>query len=1213
MSNALVRGLGGPGAVGSPLGKRGAHVLSDGSWASVVGDGNVSGVTGATGDGSNIAKLYIYRSTDEGLTWTLRATLSTAIPTFVQYSSSVDSSDNIYIVWIDTSTTVKWVKATNAAFAYTFGTSTVIYTAVSSFNPHRVDIDCFANGQCVVAVGTSCTSGSGSAIGIKAYVLVLSAAGAVVYTKVAQILSGISPKGSSEDITVSATHDAIPVSNIGSWVAIAARQPASGTDLGDWIGYGSVNISTGVEQSFAEAVVPMSGKSFRRYMLFCSDGSRGMIYGTISSGTGAVFGYRRFTVGAAGAGMSISVSSLLTYPTQTRCAPDLPSDNGAYYTATMQYSGDTLGVMTWGYSTNLNPATTSTTSYPYTWTVTVTAKTLQGTFRNEPLPLDDGQTISTGALACMSGGSNRNFIAGKIGFLIHYTNRVYQARFLVPSVQYAPTFIVPANAAALQTGLPSYSLDVKQQYTLPGSGVEAYFKLGKDSGLTVGVVTILDPTTYISKSANSIKYTIAYSPKSLTYELTTGTWYIQGFTYDEYGRFSPGSTVTSFSILHPPAPTGLSPTGGAISSYGTGTIYFSWNFTDPYINDSQSAYQLQIADSALNSIFDSGKVLSSARSVGVVLAATYKDVGLNWRILLYDKDGQVGSFSSWQVFSVSDGPNVVITSPVDNATVTNGVLTISWTNGINSPKTQASYSVVVTDSVTGASIYNTGSQNSTATSLVLPTGILHTGNSYTIKVTSVDSNGQSASSPISHFVTSWTPPAAADIVRAYFGRYETDGYIFIGWSDKNINLNFIQWNIWRRGLGEANWILLKSITDIQSSYGYRDYDVRAGYIYDYAVTQVITSLGDLVESVIAVQAEITVPSTYYWLIDPFGIHFSVPLYAVTADSYTEEQETAVYTIIGAGRHVDEGDKLGKSGVLSVELWDKAVGLVRSVNSFLNPSFQAAVAVNSPDNWTISATGSYGVLSSDYVTFYETAPNGVLENFIIRVSAFGNATTDAITIAQSVPVNRLPVAPGWTFSHSDWFTVEQETGNKLSISSVKSTVSYYNFSGALISTEVIVATQSEQYEPANNGDINTGSWKRYSSIHSMPLLTDHMVVTTSVYATSLVAPFGLITGGSQLEPLTTPYFDGDSRGANWLNSEYTSASFTSGYYKASSQLEDLLEMKNLGRPVILKTPFGQSLFVKIGAGSGASGPTFQRLAGTSAEFGSLSLSYMEVIY
>jgi hypothetical protein len=66
----------------------------------------------------------------------------------------------------------------------------------------------------------------------------------------------------------------------------------------------------------------------------------------------------------------------------------------------------------------------------------------------------------------------------------------------------------------------------------------------------------------------------------------------------------------------------------------------------------------------------------------------------------------------------------------------------------------------------------------------------------------------------------------------------------------------------------------------------------------------------------------------YWLIspeDPTSGGTAMRLQFVVADSYTDEYEEQEFIIVGRGRHVDRGEKLGVKGTLSVQLRDQYNG------------------------------------------------------------------------------------------------------------------------------------------------------------------------------------------------------------------------------------------------------------------------------------------------
>jgi hypothetical protein len=71
------------------------------------------------------------------------------------------------------------------------------------------------------------------------------------------------------------------------------------------------------------------------------------------------------------------------------------------------------------------------------------------------------------------------------------------------------------------------------------------------------------------------------------------------------------------------------------------------------------------------------------------------------------------------------------------------------------------------------------------------------------------------------------------------------------------------------------------------------------------------------------------PNGGYWLIDGIDPSFSVRLYNVTGETFKTNHEQAEFTVVGRGRHIDKGEKIGASGTLSCSLRDDAVTTART--------------------------------------------------------------------------------------------------------------------------------------------------------------------------------------------------------------------------------------------------------------------------------------------
>ncbi len=112
-------------------------------------------------------------------------------------------------------------------------------------------------------------------------------------------------------------------------------------------------------------------------------------------------------------------------------------------------------------------------------------------------------------------------------------------------------------------------------------------------------------------------------------------------------------------------------------------------------------------------------------------------------------------------------------------------------------------------------------------------------------------------------------------------------------------------------------------------------------------------------------------------------------------------------------------------------------------------------------------------------------------------------------------------------------------------------------------------------------------------------------------TNTTGQVGEILAGLQAEAtaVANPYIDGDLQGAQWTGSQYASSSFSSGYYTARDQRLEVVAMRKLNRPLYLRSPFGDRLYVNL------LNPSFTRDAGYGggADFGTLEIPYEEVAF
>jgi len=130
--------------------------------------------------------------------------------------------------------------------------------------------------------------------------------------------------------------------------------------------------------------------------------------------------------------------------------------------------------------------------------------------------------------------------------------------------------------------------------------------------------------------------------------------------YVNGGVNSLANVVDQYNVA-PTAPT-LTPRSGVDA-----TLAFSltWTFTDPNAGDTQSAYQLQIEDTAAPgvAVVDTGKVVSASMARTITAGTLANSKTYQWRVRTYDALDVAGPYSGYSSFTTAAGGAVTITSP----------------------------------------------------------------------------------------------------------------------------------------------------------------------------------------------------------------------------------------------------------------------------------------------------------------------------------------------------------------------------------------------------------------------------------------------------------------------------------------------------------------------------------------------------------------------
>lgn len=483
----------------------------------------------------------------------------------------------------------------------------------------------------------------------------------------------------------------------------------------------------------------------------------------------------------------------------------------------------------------------------------------------------------------------------------------------VPTV---PTSITPAPNATIATDRPSLTATLAA--LSEGRRLKAEWQLATNSGFSTNLRTVTESDADLRTSGATTE------PVPTTSILFQSIWYLRARGVDEFGNTGAWSSGQIFTVAHRPVAGPTSPANDSVTTF-TSTD-FSWNFSDPEPSDVQTAYQLIIERNDTGAVLsDSGKIISSSKTRTVSTGSLLKDVKMRWKVRVWDSDDVAGDYSGYRIFTLSDVPTVTITSPASGSVVLTGQPTINWTTDVNT--TQATFRVLFKQQVDDIILFDSGVISSDVKTYTAPRNILENLGSYSVTVTVTDNQGLSGSS-INTFTTAYEVPQTA-VYSVDPAGYDDIGYILIDWSTMNPDEFFVSWNVYRRRAGDQEWNLIASYTDPTTLF-HHDWTVTTGDSWEYAVTQSAGRSGQVLDSVIAGTPDsILADGSHYWLINPYDESVNFKLENVSSDSYTDEFEEAELVIIGRGRKINTGTRLGYSGSMVAQLRDSETETARS--------------------------------------------------------------------------------------------------------------------------------------------------------------------------------------------------------------------------------------------------------------------------------------------
>lgn len=424
-----------------------------------------------------------------------------------------------------------------------------------------------------------------------------------------------------------------------------------------------------------------------------------------------------------------------------------------------------------------------------------------------------------------------------------------------------------------------------------------------------------------------------------TYELSNsslqanGTYYVRAKVKNNTTLYeSEWSDTVSYTQSHTPTATTVSPKGDAWINYAA-TTAFTFLFTDSAQGlDQMSAYRLVVENNSTGAvIYDSNKTaLSTSETTitrNVAISAAQKNIKLRWKVMVWDANDQPSSYSSYALFTLADAPVITMVAP--GATVESGNPLFAWSVTFPSGGIQASALLNVYEQGTGSLVW-TKSVSGTDTSVQPSQVVLQNGNSYNYVLRVTDTYGLFAEHNGAFTVSYQAPDAITYEVDATEEQLRDYGYVLIDWSGTAPDSRLDSWVVYRKELPYGDWVQLAYLQNIGLR-EYHDWTALGNKTYQYTVSQKADRSGIILESPVGyyipggIGTPIPDPRTFtivlssYWLIFEDDESSSLKLHQVTGDSFSEEYESATYTVMDRGRRRDYGTRLGYTGTLELHL------------------------------------------------------------------------------------------------------------------------------------------------------------------------------------------------------------------------------------------------------------------------------------------------------
>lgn len=956
-----------------PMVKRGTAMLSDGSVVCCVVDNNIAG---GAGDGTGVAKIYIYHSPDR-VTFTLKNTITPAAAIYgsgyyPRVAMAIGPDNALHIAYVqDGDAQVKYQKYTFAAGPIWTAGSVETVKGAPGVQPFHVRIDMDVHPTLNVPLIVSVAANGNNFYHFNWVKRTSDSTWRELQTTI-WTTQGVY----HTDITCAWDRSASTGLSGRTNFAVCFSK-TSGTDFGDELKTYNVDTAAGASAILGGTLINTlninQGARFRKNWLFSTGTNEWTIISAIGTTSASMSAFR----------FKITPATAATYTTtgayqRTRQAFSLLYHNTNF--AAISYADEKF-VMEGSFSNGLVYSQNGSIVRNVDGTSTISMSAINYAWDN--FFQSSGSRYAHGHF----GGGNSFIQSGYVKLDTMFADGPNGALTVLPTAgnpqtfrhQYnypnvAPKNVTPSAGAASTTNVPVLSALVDLDVNNPQGKVKVRWQVASNNTFTTNLRTIDESDTsfrLVTNTSSGVATTVATSVVPNASALFTGTWYVRAAYINELGQLGTYSAAQSFTVGHPPSASNLSPSGDTFFKYvdvaGSTLVTFSWKFSDPSPTDHQSAYQIVIENALTGaSIVNTGKITSTVNSAIVGVPSTAKDIQLRWKVTVWDVDDAAGPVSGYQTFYVGDPPTVVVDAPIEASVVASAQPTISFTPTTMGARLVKAYRIIVTrDLPTDVVVLDTNWLPVASTgpfSYTLPSPVLVNSANYFVDVFIRDDQNLEGTDRNS-FSTSWTAPAAPSFtVDETF--YDSLGYVKITWTNASVDADFLSWRLYRRqydpvGPTYGAWILLYETEVNQASYEYHDWLATSQANYEYAVVQVADRFNSAIESVYTPDS-VFVKTAKYWLIHPLDDTLNIALF-VNNESFEELYEEEEFHVLDRGMHVDYGDRLGYKGTLDVQVRDNLTYSARAQRLQIQALKAAKILVymRNPfgDLWLVNVAGA----------------------------------------------------------------------------------------------------------------------------------------------------------------------------------------------------------------------------------------------------------------